>query len=125
MAQTHALPAPADEPAPPPDAPPGFVASLGGLFVGLARSGAEIYGVLVRTLYYSVRGRREPGAVLAQMYEIGNKSLFFLTVVMGFIGMILVLRPASRPSAWSPISRCSARRTSRCSSASSRRRSAR
>jgi phospholipid/cholesterol/gamma-HCH transport system permease protein len=24
------------------------------------------------------------------MYEIGNKSLFFLTVVMGFIGMILV-----------------------------------
>jgi phospholipid/cholesterol/gamma-HCH transport system permease protein len=92
MAQTHALPAPADEPAPPPDAPPGFVASLGGLFVGLARSGAEIYGVLVRTLYYSVRGRREPGAVLAQMYEIGNKSLFFLTVVMGFIGMILVLQ---------------------------------
>ena len=26
------------------------------------------------------------------MYEIGNKSLFFLTVVMGFIGMILVLQ---------------------------------
>ena len=25
------------------------------------------------------------------MYEIGNRSLFFLTVVMGFIGMILVL----------------------------------
>jgi phospholipid/cholesterol/gamma-HCH transport system permease protein len=26
------------------------------------------------------------------MYEIGNKSLFFLTVVMGFIGMILVFQ---------------------------------
>ena len=36
------------------------------------------------------RGRREPGAVLTQMYEIGNKSTFFLTVVMGFIGMIMV-----------------------------------
>jgi phospholipid/cholesterol/gamma-HCH transport system permease protein len=26
------------------------------------------------------------------MYEIGNKSLFFLTVVMGFIGMIMVFQ---------------------------------
>ena len=35
-------------------------------------------------------GRREPGAVLRQMYEIGNRSLIFLTVTMGCIGMILV-----------------------------------
>src|SRR6185437_6284600 len=46
----------------------------------------------VRTLYYCARGRREPGAVVRQMYEIGNRSLFFLTVVMGFIGMILVFQ---------------------------------
>src|SRR6185312_7926267 len=31
-------------------------------------------------------------AMLQQMYEIGNRSVFFLTVVMGFIGMILVLQ---------------------------------
>src|SRR5262249_899793 len=30
--------------------------------------------------------------MLQQMYEIGNRSVFFLTVVMGFIGMILVLQ---------------------------------
>src|SRR4029434_8842034 len=35
-------------------------------------------------------GRTEAGAISRQMYEIGNKSIFFLTVVMGFIGMILV-----------------------------------
>jgi phospholipid/cholesterol/gamma-HCH transport system permease protein len=28
--------------------------------------------------------------MLVQMYEIGNRSVFFLSVVMGFIGMILV-----------------------------------
>jgi phospholipid/cholesterol/gamma-HCH transport system permease protein len=33
---------------------------------------------------------REPGAILHQMYELGNRSLVFLCVVMGFIGMILV-----------------------------------
>jgi phospholipid/cholesterol/gamma-HCH transport system permease protein len=58
----------------------------------LLHEGLELYSVFVRTLYYSARGRREKGATLRQMYEIGNRSLFFLTVVMGFIGMILVLQ---------------------------------
>jgi phospholipid/cholesterol/gamma-HCH transport system permease protein len=56
------------------------------------RVGFELYSLFVRTLYYCVRGRREPGAVAQQMFEIGNRSVFFLTVVMGFIGMILVLQ---------------------------------
>jgi phospholipid/cholesterol/gamma-HCH transport system permease protein len=50
----------------------------------------EMFSVLSRTLFYCVRGRREPGAVVYYMHEIGNKSAFFLTVVMGFIGMIMV-----------------------------------
>lgn len=75
-----------------PKAPPGPVEALGGAAIDLARSGRELYGVFVRTLYYTFRGRREPGAVVRQMYLIGNQSLFFLTVVMGFIGMILVLQ---------------------------------
>lgn len=44
------------------------------------------------TLYYVARGRRENGAVVAQMYEIGNRSAFFLSVSMGFIGMIMVFQ---------------------------------
>jgi len=39
-----------------------------------------------------VKGRRERGAVVAQMYAVGNQSLFFLSVVMGFIGMIMVFQ---------------------------------
>ncbi len=67
-----------------------LVAQIGAGAIGLARTGAELYSVFVRTLYYCWFGRTEPGAVARQMYEIGNKSIFFLTVVMGFIGMILV-----------------------------------
>jgi phospholipid/cholesterol/gamma-HCH transport system permease protein len=65
---------------------------LGAGVLDLVRVFRELYSVLVRTLYYCVNGRREEGAVVLQMYEIGNRSLFFLTVVMGFIGMILVLQ---------------------------------
>lgn len=69
---------------------PSGVAALGAAAIQLFNEGRELYSVFVRTLYYCARGRREPGAVLLQMYEIGNRSVFFLTVVMGFIGMILV-----------------------------------
>ncbi|HEY4121970.1 MAG TPA: ABC transporter permease [Byssovorax sp.] len=68
------------------------VAAIGARAIELFRVGRELYSVFVRTLYYCFNGRREPGAVAQQMYEIGNKSLFFMTVVMGFIGMILVLQ---------------------------------
>jgi phospholipid/cholesterol/gamma-HCH transport system permease protein len=54
------------------------------------RGALGLYRVFVRTLYSCARGRREPGAVSYYMYEFGNRSLFFLTVVMGFIGMIMV-----------------------------------
>ncbi|NUP10368.1 MAG: ABC transporter permease [Polyangiaceae bacterium] len=66
------------------------VGTIGAGTIGLVRTGLELYSVFVRTLYYIGFGRTEPGAIVRQMYEIGNKSIFFLTVVMGFIGMILV-----------------------------------
>ena len=69
---------------------PGLIASLGDALLGLVRTGRDLYSVFVRTLYYVVRGRRERGAVGYYMYEIGNRSLFFITVVMGFMGMILI-----------------------------------
>jgi len=76
--------------APAVEEPRGVLALIGGVGLDLAQTGRELYSVLVRTLYYCVRGQREPGAIGYYMYEIGNKSLFFLTVVMGFIGMIMV-----------------------------------
>jgi len=75
---------------PPHEPERGPVAELGAQALSLLSTARELYSVFVRTLYYCVKGRREPGAVVQQMYEIGNKSVFFLTVVMGFIGMILV-----------------------------------
>jgi len=68
----------------------GLLGELGATVLDLLEGARGMYSVLVRTLYYAAYGRREPGALVHYMYEIGNKSLFFLTVVMGFIGMILV-----------------------------------
>jgi phospholipid/cholesterol/gamma-HCH transport system permease protein len=63
---------------------------LGAAGIDLFVGGRELYSVFVRTLYYTVRGKRVRGAVVEQMFAIGNKSLFFLSITMGFIGMILV-----------------------------------
>ena len=67
----------------------GFVRDLGAAAIDLFLGGRELYSVFVRTLYYVFRGKREKGAVVAQMYSIGNRSLFFVSITMGFIGMIL------------------------------------
>jgi phospholipid/cholesterol/gamma-HCH transport system permease protein len=66
------------------------VALVGETVLELLESGRELLSVFARTLFYVARGRRERGVTLRQMYEIGNKSLVFLTVTMGCIGMIMV-----------------------------------
>jgi phospholipid/cholesterol/gamma-HCH transport system permease protein len=68
----------------------GPVGDLGAAGIELFLSAKELYSVFVRTLYYVARGKREKGALVRQMYEIGNKSVLFLTITMGCIGMILV-----------------------------------
>ncbi len=68
----------------------GLVRNVGAAGLDLLLGGREMYSVFVRTLYYVFRGRRERGAVVRQMFEIGNRSLFFVSITMGFIGMILL-----------------------------------
>lgn len=68
----------------------GVVGTLGAAAIDLLIGGRELYSVFVRTLYYTFNGRRDKGAISKQMYEMGNRSLFFLCTTMGFIGMILV-----------------------------------
>lgn len=60
--------------------------------LGLVDAARSLYATFAHTLYCVFRGRKEPGAVIRQMYEIGNRSLVFVSVVMGFIGMILVFQ---------------------------------
>ncbi len=56
----------------------------------------DLYSVLLRTLYYVARGKREKGAVIEQCFAIGNQSLFFMSVTMGFIGAIIVYQMATQ-----------------------------
>ncbi len=72
-----------------PPAPTG-VGALGAGALGLLAAGKAQYSVFVQTLYYTVRGTRRPGVIIQQCYEIGNRSLVFLCIVMGFMGMIMV-----------------------------------
>ncbi len=74
----------------PPVQDSGPVRDLGAAAIDLFIGGRELYSVFVRTLYYVVRGKRDRGAVVRQMFEIGNRSLFFVSSTMGFIGMILL-----------------------------------
>lgn len=69
---------------------PTWLRSLGATVVGLLRAGAAMYSVFARTLVYTLRGKPDPRRALGYMYSIGNQSLLFLVVVMGFIGMIVV-----------------------------------
>jgi phospholipid/cholesterol/gamma-HCH transport system permease protein len=71
---------------------PGVVESLGAAVLEGVATLRELYSTLVRALYFSVYGRREKGALAAQLYAQGNQSVFFLTVFMGFFGMILVFQ---------------------------------
>jgi phospholipid/cholesterol/gamma-HCH transport system permease protein len=79
-----------DPDGPRPLAKPELLHDLGTVGIDLFVGGRELYGVFVRTLYYVFRGRRDKGAVSRQMYAIGNESLFFVSITLGFIGMILV-----------------------------------
>jgi phospholipid/cholesterol/gamma-HCH transport system permease protein len=56
---------------------------------GLGITLRELSRLLRLTVRTCLEGGLERGAVLRQMYEIGNRSLVFLCIVMGFIGMIL------------------------------------
>src|SRR5215471_27973 len=78
----------------PPDAlvrkrEPGMVADLGAAALELLAGGRELYSVFVRTLYYAARGKRERGAVARQMFEMGNRSLAFISITLGALGMII------------------------------------
>jgi phospholipid/cholesterol/gamma-HCH transport system permease protein len=72
--------------------PEALLSALGRTPTLLAREVAANYRLLLRTVYFLARGRREKGAVARQMFEIGNRSAFFMTVTMGVIGVILVFQ---------------------------------
>ncbi len=69
-----------------------WLAAIGEPVVGVAGIVRGVFEVFGLTLYYVVYGERRWKAVLEQMYEIGNRSLVFIAVTLGFLGMILVFQ---------------------------------
>ncbi len=73
------------------------ISNLGDHAVAGSRAAGELWVVYVSTIAGLVRGlsRRRSGAgrprgeVVRQMYAIGNKSLLFIIVTLGFIGMVM------------------------------------
>jgi phospholipid/cholesterol/gamma-HCH transport system permease protein len=55
-----------------------------------------LWALLRRALYFAVRGKREKGAVVAEMYSIGNRSIFFMTITMSFIGAIIAFQSGTQ-----------------------------
>lgn len=75
-------------------APARLLAGIGAPAVEIVRDVRDILSVFVRTVRAVLRGKAERRLVIEQMHAIGNRSVFFIAVTMGFIGMILVFQSA-------------------------------
>jgi phospholipid/cholesterol/gamma-HCH transport system permease protein len=54
------------------------------------RAALDLVALFFATLAGIFRGGRPRGEVLRQMYIIGNRSLIFVAVTLGFIGMVMI-----------------------------------
>ncbi len=84
----HAAPAPAAAPR------ARLLEALGGSVVEVARDVRALLAMFLTTVRIAARGKLERRLVVEQMHVIGNRSVFFVSVTMGFIGMILVFQSA-------------------------------
>lgn len=68
----------------------GLIENLGAAVVGGVRAGLELWRVYIGTLAGLIRRRsKNQGEVVRQLYAIGNRSLLFVVVTLGFIGMVM------------------------------------
>lgn len=63
---------------------------------GRFRPSIDLLRLARDTAYQIFSGRRTPGDVALQMFAIGNQSVVFITVTIGFLGMILVYQVATQ-----------------------------
>lgn len=62
---------------------------IGGAALGVVRGSGALWRVLLGTIAGVVRGGRAPGEVVRQLHALGNRSLLFVVVTLGFIGMVM------------------------------------
>ena len=72
----------------------GIAISIGDAVISSIREAKSLLWVAMRTYQFSVRGAksRKPGEVVRQMFQVGNKSVVFVSFTMGFLGMIMVFQ---------------------------------
>lgn len=63
-------------------------AALGAPVVDTLRAHRLLVAVFVATLRHILRGGREHGEVARQMFQVGNRSLLFVAVTLGFVSMV-------------------------------------
>ncbi len=76
-----------------PAEPEGFASVLGAIgdpFVFVGTEILNIFKVFFLTVFYVVRRPVRWSEVLRQCFEIGNRSVVFIALVLGFLGMILI-----------------------------------
>jgi phospholipid/cholesterol/gamma-HCH transport system permease protein len=67
------------------------IASIGGRVLDSLEAAFELVALFFSTLAGIFRRRgRPPGEVVHQMFVIGNRSLVFVAVTLGFIGMVMI-----------------------------------
>jgi phospholipid/cholesterol/gamma-HCH transport system permease protein len=69
------------------------VENVGVFAVDAVRAALELWMVFVSTIAGLIRSRRSGrprGEIARQMHAIGNKSLLFIVVTLGFIGMVMI-----------------------------------
>ncbi len=71
------------------------IAGLGAATLDLGHAIVELWMVFVGVIAGLIRqrragARRAPGATVAQLHAIGNRSVLFVAVTLGFIGMVMI-----------------------------------
>jgi phospholipid/cholesterol/gamma-HCH transport system permease protein len=69
---------------------PLYIERIGGAALDALAVLVELWRVTLATLAGTFRGGRPRGEVVAQMHVIGNKSLLFVAVTLGFVGIVMV-----------------------------------
>lgn len=73
-----------------------MLAAFGAPFLEIGRTVLGIAEVFRLTIYYLIHGRKRWGAIFEQMYDVGNRSIVFITVTLGFLGMILIYQAGNQ-----------------------------
>ena len=71
-----------------------LLATVGRPWLTLARDIRGMFSVLRLTLYYLIKGKIRWKETFRQAYNMGNRSLLFLGVILGFLGMISIFQAA-------------------------------